>query len=306
MVVDSQGFAHVVYEHMDSSGIAYGVGDATGHFTWTDLTSDLDRDPSIAIDDSDTVIVAFDRRDPSNTNKSLGIWTITDVDGSPVLEQRYVGQGFRPSVQYRGGVTYLAFEGGNHKLIYATDRGGSWAQTVLESACCTNAPTLRFGGGKPAIAWVTRTSGVAGKLMYTTPGAAEWVTEVVDSRASRAPSLAMSSGIPFIVYVRNGVGTYFASPSQGGWGHSNVGSGDQVKPDIAVSKTAGLIVEGDGRRILLHILDASGSAMALTDPRASGANDFDPEIGTHDGKAQVIFNRASGGSGDGLFYMRQE
>ena len=306
MVVDSNGFAHVVYEHNDSAGITYGVGDANGHFTWTDLTTDEDHDPSIAIDSNDKVTIAFDRRDPAHPANSLGIWTITDVDGSALLEQRYVGQGYRPSVQYRGGVTYLAFEGNNHKLLYATDLGGSWTQTVVAGPCCTDAPVLRFGAGKPAIAWAARTSGEAGILKYSTPVTGSWVTEVVDTRASRAPSMAMASGVPFIVYVRNGVGTYFATPSQSGWSHFNVGSGDQVKPDIAVTGGVGLIVEGDGRHIFLHILDASGTTMTLTDGHTAGANDFDPEIVTHGGKAQVIFNRASGGTGDGIFYMRQQ
>jgi heat shock protein HslJ len=306
MVVDSHGFAHVVYEHLDSSGISYGIGDANGHFVWSDITTDLDRDPSIAIDSDNHVTIAWDRRDPADTNKSLGIWTMTDATGAFVLTQRYIGQGYRPSVQFRNGVTSLAFEGNNHKLIFASDQGGSWAQTIVAAPCCTDGPVLRYSSGKPSIAWVTRTSGEAGKLQYSTPVTGSWVTEVVDSRASRAPALALSSGVPFIVYVRNGVGTVLASPSQSGWGHNNVGSGDQVKPSITVTGGVGLIAEGDGRRILLHILDASGTTMVLTDPRSLGASDYDPEIVTKNAKAQVIFNRTSGGSGDGIFYMRQQ
>lgn len=303
-VVDSSGSFHIAVEGRTSSGIWY-VSNAGGEGWFAiRVTHKEDRDPAIAIDGSGRVTIAFVRRDPV-TLKSLGVWTVSNVTGTFVVSKRYSGRAALPSIQVAAGKIHLAFQGRGHSLLYRTNATGSWATTTLAaSGCCSGGPSLALSGTEPRIAWSRRTaSGDHGKLRFSALDGGSWSSQTVDTHATSEPALAVRAGLPYVAYLRDGGGTFFASPAQGGWGQLPVGSAYRQPPDIAVS-AGGVISIVEGRSSKLRLVRMSGGTTTHTVLTATG-NDFDPEIALHAGKAGVIFNRASGTTADGIWYMKK-
>lgn len=304
MVLDSTGSFHIAVEGRTSSGIWY-VSNVGGEGWFAiKVTHKQDRDPAIAIDGSDRVTIAFVRRDPV-TLKPLGVWTVSNVTGTFVVSKRYSGRVAHPSVQVAAGSIHLAFQGPGHSLLYRTNATGAWATTTLAaSGCCSGGPSLALSGTKPRIAWSRRTaSGGHGKLRFSALDSGSWSSQTIDTHATSEPALAVRAGLPYVAYLRDGGGTYFASPAQGGWGQLAVGSTYRQPPDIAVS-AGGVISIVEGKSSRLRLVRMSGGTTTNTVLTATG-NDFDPEIALHGGKARVIFNSASGTSADGIWYMKE-
>ncbi len=307
MVVDAAGRVHIAVEGPLTGGIWY-VTNASGSWVTTQVSHQVDVEPSISLDGGH-VYIAFVRKDP-DTFKPKSLWTATDASGFWVTTKRHVGRDHNPSLQVHGGTYSIAFwtKGAGGGLQYLTNSGGPWSLSTIDATCCASGgPSLRMTmGGLARVAYPdgSTASGTGLKLAERSVGGA-WSIRTVDSASSEWPELVINGDAKLVIaYLHKGVGTYVAGRTGGAWGHSQVGNGYLYPPDIAVwgsgvtSSTA--IIVGKSGIITIY---TSGDIASHFDLVHTG-NDSNGEIEQHGGVLQVIFNRASGGTGDGIYYTQ--
>jgi hypothetical protein len=197
-----------------------------------------------------------------------------------------------------------------HGLLYFAGSPSSWSLATIDATCCaTGGPSLRLNaGGLARVAYPDGSMGSPTGLRFAKRSpAGSWSIENVDSHPSEWPELAYNEdNKPVIVYVHKGIGTFVTTSGPSGWTHSQVGHGYVDPPDIAlwgsgISGNSAIIV---GKSGVIAIYTASTSVAYHYNLVATG-NDSNGEIEQYGGKLRVIFNRSSGGTGDGIYYTKE-
>lgn len=308
MVLDAAGKVHIAVEGPLTGGIWY-VTNASGSWTTTQVTTQVDAEPSISLDGG-FVYIAFVRRDP-NTFKSKALWTTTNETGSWVATRWHRGKYHNPSLQVSGGMYSMAFwaKGAGGGLFYLTGSPFSWSMHTIDGTCCASGgPSLRLtAGGLARVAYPDGSTGSpTGLKLAKRSAGGVWSIETVDSQPSEWPELVINGDAKLVIaYLHKGVGTFVTAHSAGGWHHSLVGNGYLYPPDIAVwgqgVTSATAVIVGKNGIITIY---TSGDIAQHFDLVHTGM-DANGEIEQHNGKLQVIFNRASGGTGDGIYYTKE-
>jgi hypothetical protein len=308
MVLDAAGKVHIAVEGPLTGGIWY-ITNATGSWTTTQVTTQVDVEPSISLAGG-FVYIAFVRQDPG-TFQPKSLWTVTNATGPWVATKRHTGKDHNPSLVVSGGTYSLAFwtKGAGGGLKYLTNAGGPWSLSTIDVTCCAvGGPSLRLtAGGLARVAYPdgSTSSGTGLNLAKRSAGGV-WSVDTVDFHSSQWPRLVINGDAKLVVvYLRKGVGTYVAAQSAGTWGQSLVGTGYLYPPDIAVwgsgvTASTAIIV---GKLGILTIY-TSGDIATHYDLVHTGM-DSNGEIEQHGGKLRVIFNRSSGGTGDGIYYTKE-
>lgn len=309
MVLDPAGKVHIAAEGALTGGIWY-ITNAGGSWTTTHVTTQVDVEPSISLDGG-SVYVAFVRQDPV-TFKPKSLWTTTNASGPWVATKRHTAKDRNPSLVVSGGTYSLAFwtKGVGGGLRYLTNTGGPWSLATVDATCCASGgPSLRLNaGGLARIAYPDGSTGSPRRLRFAKRSpAGSWSIENLDNHASEWPELVYNEdNKPVIVYLQEGVGTFVTTNSPSGWHHSQVGSGYLDAPDIAlwgsgVAANSAIIVGKSG----IIAIYAASTSFGFNYNLVTTGNDFNGEIEQYGGKLRVIFNRASGGTGDGIYYTKE-
>jgi hypothetical protein len=297
MVVDSSGYVHIAVEGGETNGIFYLTNAPSGTWTTQRLTTAHDYAPSIAMDSSGRIVIAWDRT--NGGSRSYGIWTATNTGSGWVINRRYGKTAWLPSVALYNGDVALAFQGPSGKLVYRTNLSGSWTtKTIAGGGCCSGAPSLQIVAGSPEIAWSTGNLYKSGSLKYSFYAGGAWYTVTVDSSKTSAPRLVDNNG-PYIVYVRTNstAGTTLAAPAQSGWFFNTYGPGYYQWPDLAIANGTLYIVEGNypgyaqaGTQIRLVTAPLSNPSSASYTTLSSTGSELLPEVEQYDGHLRVIFD----------------
>jgi hypothetical protein len=298
MITDSLGYVHIAVAGSATAGIIY-VTNASGSFTHEQVTSQADLDPSITVDADGYVSIAFARTDGLNK----GIYVTSNASGSWVEHLRHAGADRSPSIAVRGVHTYLAFRSAANSLIYTSNASGTWQSHVVEAGCCAGAPSLRLTTtGLARIAYARLQGGVARALRFASRNASgAWSLQTIDASASGDPTVAMGEHDDiYVIYVRHLGGTYWAWRGATGssWTLNATNSAAHMKPDMEAYGANLWLVFGTSQT-LYFTYSSSGIFAGYT--LSTTHKDSNPEFASN----RIIFNRASGTSGDGIYYTKQ-
>jgi len=309
MALDSHGHPLIASEGGLHPGIWLTTNQPSGGggASWFNLqlTHKNDAAPSIAVW-NDRFYIAFVRLDPNNGH-SLGLWTATNATGTVVVTKLDSGPDYSPSVAVRNGRWAIAFHqaGSHHRLVYINNLGGTWQSETVDGTCCHGTLSLRLdSAGNPRIAYSDGGPQTSTGLKYAArSGAGTWAFQTVDTRQVDTPTLVLDSNQkPHIVYVWISNGIWYAVRGAS-WTVSHVNNAFLNTPDMALDASGhASIVTGNNGEITY--VTNSGTGWASTQLTFTHT-DSQPEIETYQGKSKVIFNRESGGSGDGIYFMKQ-
>jgi len=308
MALDSTGHPMIASEGGLHPGIWFTSNQPSGGGGWFNLqlTHKDDAAPSIAVW-NDRFYIAFVREDPNNGH-SLGLYTATNATGTVVVTKIDSGADYSPSVAVRDGKWSIAFHqaGSQHRLVYLTNAGGSWSSQTVDSSCCHGSLSLRLdSSGRPRIAYSDGSPMTSTGLKYalrTTGGT--WSFQTIDTHQVDSPSLVFDPNQrPVIAYTRISQGTWYAARGASSWSVSQVNSQFLTPADVALDAFGSpSIVTGNNGNIQYWTQSGSGwvdTVLTFTH------EDSIPEIEKYQGKSKVIFNRESGGTGDGIYFMKQ-
>lgn len=294
MASDALGKVHIAVAGSATGGIVY-VTNAYGAWKHEQVTIHADLDPSIAVDTDGYVSIAFAR-----TDGAKGIYLVSNATGSWVESLRHAGADRSPSIAVRGVHTYLAFKTAANSLMYQSNSSGTWKSHVVEAGCCAGAPSLRLTTtGLPRIAYARLQGGVARALRLALRNAAgSWSLHTVDASASSDPTMALGQHDEvYVIYVRHLGGTYWAYGGVTGsnWTYNQLNSAAHMKPDMEVYYANLYFVYGTPQT-LYYTYSSSGIFAGYV--LSNTHKDSNPEYAGN----RIIFNRASGTSGDGIFF----
>jgi hypothetical protein len=310
MALDSTGHALIASEGGLTPGIWLTTNQPTagGGASWFNLqlTHKSDATPSIAVW-NDRYYIAFVRRDP-NTGKSKGLWTVTNATGTIVVTKRDAGPDYNPSVAIHNGRWAIAFSqaGSDHRLTFLSNLSGSWHSETVDSTCCHGSLSLRLTDtGLARLAYSDGSPGTSTGLKVAARNATgHWSFHAVDTHPVDSPSLVLDSNQDsHVVYVRINQGTWYAVSGGSSWADIHINGASLNAPDIALDAFGGPHIVTGNNGVITYTTN-SGTAWVATQLTFTHT-DFDPEIEFHNG-SRVIFNRESGGTGDGIYFMKQQ
>ena len=294
MAADALGYVHIALASGATNGIVY-LSNETGSWRHEQVTTHADLDPSIAVDTNGYVYIAFAR-----TDGAKGIYLLSNASGSWVESLRHAGADRYPSIAVRGVHLYLAFKTAAASLMYQSNSSGSWLSHTVEAGCCAGAPSLRLTTtGLPRIAYSRLQSGVARALRFASRDAGgAWTLQRIDASASSDPTLVLGqSDDPYVIYVRHLGGTYWAYRGATGssWSLHMLNTAAHMRPDMEVYYANLYFVYGTSQT-LYYTYSSSGIFAGYV--LSNTHHDSNPEF---EG-SRIIFNRASGTSGDGIYF----
>ncbi len=309
MALDSTGHSLIASEGGLRQGIWLTSNQPTGGggASWFNLqlTHKSDATPSIAVW-NDRFYIAFVRRDP-NTGKSKGLWTVTNATGTIVVTKRDAGPDYSPSVAVHSGRWAIAFHqaGPDHRLVFLSNLSGSWHSQIVDGTCCHGSISLRLtDGGLPRLAYSDGSPATSTGLKYAARNASgQWSIRTVDTHQVDSPTLVLDSNQrPHVVYVRINKGTWYAVSGGGTWTNIHINGASLNAPDVALDAFGGPHIVTGNNGVITYTTNSGtgwvGTQLTFTH------TDGDPEIEFHNG-SRVIFNRESGGTGDGIDFMKQ-
>jgi hypothetical protein len=309
MALDSTGHELIASEGGLNQGIWLTSNQPTagGGASWFNLqlTHKSDATPSIAVW-NDRFYIAFVRRNP-NTGKSKGLWTGTNATGTIVVTKRDAGPDYNPSVAVHNGRWAIAFSQADpdHRLMFLSNLSGSWHSQIVDSTCCHGSLSLRLTDtGLARLAYSDGSPGTSTGLKFAARSASgHWTFQTADTHPVESPSMVLDSNQdPHIIYVRISQGTWLAlggSP----WTHIHINGASLNAPDMALDAFGGPQIVTGNNGVITYTTN-SGTHWVSTQLTFTHT-DFDPEIEFHNG-SRIVFNRESGGTGDGIYFLKQE
>jgi hypothetical protein len=299
MITDGLGNVHIAVAGSATGGVIY-LTNSSGSFAHEQVTTNADLDPSITVDGDGYVYIAFARTDGV---KGIYVATNATANGSWAVNLRHAGADRSPSIAIRGVHIYLAFRSAANSLVYTSNSSGSWQAHTVEAGCCAGAPSLRLTTtGLPRIAYARLQGGVARALRFASRnGGGVWSLQTIDASASGDPTVAMGENNDiYVVYVRHLGGTYWAWRGATGsnWSLTATNSAAHMKPDIEAYHANLWLVFGTSQT-LFFTYSSSGIFAGYT--LSTTHKDSNPEFSSN----RIIFNRASGGAGPGIYFMKQ-
>jgi hypothetical protein len=194
------------------------------------------------------------------TNAS-GTWAGTDI--APTDAGCGAGSVIALAVD-RTGAAHVAWNGAapDYGLQYATNRGGSWATSALESGYTRSISIAVDGSDKVHVAYVN----AAGELKYASDATGSWVSEVLvgeggPDHASLALDPAGKAHISYL-YGRYGGELHYLTNATGTWRLALVDAADY--DNGGVSTDTAVAVDAQGRA---HIAYYLGTALRYATDR---------------------------------------
>jgi hypothetical protein len=296
-----------VFTHIASQGGPPGIWHIAGtgsSWTRTRLTSTDDRTPSIAIDGTSIVVIAFTRK----TAGQQGIYTATNANGGWDITKRHSGNDGPPSLAVRDGVAHIAFQAPNglRYLRGAYDAGNEgWVNESVDGTCCSGPPALDLtADGKPRIAYPDGSSASPTGLAQSSRGSGGWSRMTVATYRVKSVAFDVDTGgSSHIAFVRPGGGTWYATRSTAAWGFRQLDPSLSGPPDLSSHSGSTAFVFGKTGKIRYATL--SGGIIWAQDFTTT-KGDRKPHIVRNGGKPVVTFARANGGSTDGVLFTREK
>jgi hypothetical protein len=336
-VMDADGYIHVAWleDWTGIQGIFYATN-RTGSWVRERVTTgdNFYARPSIAVDSANHAYIAFARlscADP-DCDVTSRIWVANNKSGSWIVNPRTAGDtDLEPSLVVHNDKLYMAFTRQHFPLYgaqdsglwYATNAGGTWAETQVASAfgkCFVDQfPSLDIdANGKLFIAYTGPRGahqgcghGYGAGMRLATNATGSWVrTTVSTNQDDVAPSLALGAdGRPRITFWRAGVGLYYTRQTVSGWTPFSY---------IADGETPAMVLDGNGVPRVAY--ESSGEYYAVRSgsgwvkkhvyngPVDQGTWSGPAIVVSDAGKATVIFARADASSEDdlGIYTVQQQ
>jgi hypothetical protein len=210
LALDSSGIPHIAYRDVTNDSLKYAVLSGATWVSGMVETSVGQLGPSLALDDSGSLHVAYTHRGPYVNHAVLrgATWVIETAVGEPAAEPSLaLDSSGNPHIAY---CDVHTTEG----LKYAYWTGSGWVVQEVDYVLCGNPgreelalPSLTLDGSdNPHIAYCDVANN---RMKYTVLRGTTWVSETVGPSGQDAPSLALdSSGNPHIAYCHYGLVKY--------------------------------------------------------------------------------------------------
>ncbi len=311
LAIDADGALHVAYLRQSTGdgvpGIFY-ASNVSGVWAKQRVTTgdDFYARPSIALDGRGRAWIAFARVCFTCDPVTSSIFIASNATGRWVVTRRTSGHAdLAPSLERQGGALHLAFARQEEGVYYATNEGGTWRTSLVASAvgACPldQFPSLEVDASGDA--WVAYEeprrirlcTGTTSGIRVATNSSGSFVSQTVSSNTEDfMPDLALDPlGRPRLVFLRSGVGTYYARKVAGTWTRELVTDGGDASLAIDSNGSAHVVFETP---YVTYATNRSGSWIAtpLTDYGIDFGTASGPRVELHEGTPYVVFGRSEG------------
>lgn len=336
-VRDEDGYIHVAWleDWTGIQGIFYATN-RSGSWVRERVTSgdNFYARPSIGVDSTNHAYIAFARLSCSDPDCDVTsrIWVANNKSGSWSVNPRTAGDtDLEPSLVVHNDKLYIAFTrqhfplygAADSGLWYATNAGGSWAETQVAPAfgkCFVDQfPSLDIdGNGKLFIAYTGPRGahqgcgrGYGAGLRLATNVSGSWVrTNISTNLNDVSPALVLGAdGRPRVAFMRAGTGIEYRRQTGSGWtALSFVGDGETPAMVLDRNGVPRLAYELSGEYYAVRSGSGWVKKHVYSGPVDQGTWSGPDIIVSDAGKATLIFARADASSEDdlGIYTVQQQ